>query len=148
VAQRASESIVIDAPPDTVFAAVSDFDGYARWVSDLKSVRVIERDAAGRGLEVEFRAAAFGRSARYTLRYDYTRAPEELSWYQVEGDVTATMAGRYRLERATGGTRVTYDLEVELAVPIPAFVKARAAQRIQADALTELKAWVERRGGG
>lgn len=148
MAQRASETIVVDAPPGAVFTAVTDFDGYAAWVSDLKSVTVLERDAAGRGLEVEFRAAAFGRSARYTLRYDYGRAPDELSWYQIEGDVTAAMAGRYRLEPAGAGTRVTYDLEVELAVPIPAFVKARAAQRIQAEALTELKAWVERRGAG
>lgn len=148
MAQRASETIVVDAPPDAVFAAICDFDGYGRWVRDLKSVSVVERDAAGRGLEVEFRAAAFGRSARYTLRYDYARAPEELSWYQVEGDVTASMIGRYRLEPVGPGTRVTYDLEVELAVPIPAFVKARAAQRIQVEALSELKAWVERRGSG
>lgn len=145
MAQRASETVVVDAPRDVVFATITDFDGYARWVRDLKSVGVLERDAGGRGLEVEFRAAAFGRSAHYTLRYDYARAPEELSWYQVEGDVTASMTGRYRLEPAEGGTRVTYDLEVELAVPIPAFVKSRAAQRIMTEALGDLKAWVEGR---
>ncbi|HEV2427078.1 MAG TPA: SRPBCC family protein [Acidimicrobiales bacterium] len=145
VAQRASESVVVDATRDAVFAAITDFDGYARWVRDVKSVEVLERDTDGRGLEVDFRAAAFGRSARYTLRYDYARAPGELSWYQVEGDVTASMTGRYRLEPAPSGTRVTYDLEVELAVPIPAFVKARAAQRIMTEALGDLKAWVEGR---
>jgi len=43
------------------------------------------------------------------------------------------------------GTRLTYDLEVELLVPIPSFVKSRAAFRIQSQALRELKAQVERR---
>ncbi|MGH9021162.1 MAG: SRPBCC family protein, partial [Acidimicrobiales bacterium] len=114
------------------------------WAVDLKRVDVLERDADGRGLEVEFRAAAFGRSATYTLRYDYAREPEVLSWTQVDGDITSAMTGQYRVEPVGDATRVTYDLEVELAVPIPGFVKARAAQRIQSDALRELKAWVER----
>ena len=51
--------------------------------SDLKSVDVLERDGDGRPLEVEFRAAAFGRSTTYTLRYDYSRAPDELAWHQI-----------------------------------------------------------------
>jgi hypothetical protein len=39
---------------------------------------------------------------------------------------------------------VTYDLEVELLVPIPTFIKSRAAYRIQTQALRELKAQAER----
>ena len=48
----------------------------------------------GRALEVEFRAAAFGRSTTYTLRYDYTRAPERLRWHQTAGDLTDTLQGQ------------------------------------------------------
>jgi len=40
---------------------------------------VLERDTLGRPLDVEFRAAAFGRSTTYALHYDYSRAPEVLS---------------------------------------------------------------------
>jgi len=143
VAQRATESIVVNAPPEAVYRVVTDFANYASWVSDLKRIEVLESDAAGRPLEVEFRAAAFGRSTTYALRYDYSRAPEQLSWTQTHGDLTETLQGQYRFESDARGTKVTYDLEVELLVPIPTFVKSRAAQRIQTQALRELKAQAE-----
>jgi len=143
VAQRATESIVVNAPPEVVYRVVTDFANYASWVSDLKRIEVLESDAAGRPLEVEFRAAAFGRSTTYALRYDYSRAPEQLSWTQTRGDLTETLQGQYRFEPDERGTKVTYDLEVELLVPIPTFVKSRAAQRIQTQALRELKAQAE-----
>ena len=141
--QRATESIVVHAPADVVYDVVTDFANYARWVTDLKMIQVTERDAAGRALEVEYRAAAFGRSTTYSLRYDYSRAPSIVAWHQTAGDLTATMNGQYRFESDGDSTRVTYDLEVELLVPIPAFIKSRAAHRIQTQALYELKTRAE-----
>jgi len=67
VAQRATLSIVVNASPDTVYSVVTDFEAYSQWVSELKKIEVLERDADGRALEVEFRAAAFGRSTTYVL---------------------------------------------------------------------------------
>ncbi len=145
MAQRATESIVVHAAPDVVYQVVTDFDNYPQWVSELKHVEVLERDVDGRALEVEFRAAAFGRSTTYTLRYDYARAPGQLSWSQTRGDITSSLQGQYRFEPVGAATRVTYDLEVDLLVPIPGFVKSRAAQRIQSEALVELKARAEKR---
>jgi ribosome-associated toxin RatA of RatAB toxin-antitoxin module len=136
---------VVHAPPDVVYFVVTDFLNYASWVSDLKSVTILESDSDGRPLEVEFRAAAFGRSTTYALRYDYGRAPEQLSWSQTHGDITESLEGRYRFDPDDEGTNVTYDLEVEMLVPIPAFVKSRAAHRIQTQALNELKAQAELR---
>lgn len=141
--QRARRSVVVDAPVDLVYRVVTDFEHYHEWASEVKRAEVVERDGSGRALEVEFRAAAFGRSTTYALRYDYSRAPEELAWIQVSGDVTESLNGRYLFEPDGATTRVTYDLEVELRVPIPPFIRSRAAQRIQSDALGELKARVE-----
>jgi len=145
VAQRATESIVVNAPPGVVYQVVTDFERYGDWVSDLKRVEILERDADGQPLEVEFRAAAFGRSTTYALRYDYSRTPQLLSWTQTRGDITSALQGQYRFEGVGDATRVTYDLEVELLVPLPNFVKSRAAQRIQSLALVDLKARAEQR---
>jgi len=143
VVQRATESILVNAPADLVYGVVIDFANYSRWVSDLKMIQVTERDGEGRALEVEYRAAAFGRSTTYSLRYDYSRAPRVVAWHQTAGDLTETMDGQYRFDPEGAGTRVTYDLEVELLVPIPTFIKSRAAHRIQTQALAELKTRVE-----
>jgi ribosome-associated toxin RatA of RatAB toxin-antitoxin module len=144
VTQRATESTLVNAPPSVVYGVVTDFEHYMDWVSDLKRIDVLERDADGRPLEVEFRAAAFGRSTTYTLHYDYSRAPDVLAWHQSRGDLTSTLNGQYRFEPAPGGTMLTYDLEVEMSVPIPSFIKSRAAYRIQDQALRELKSQAER----
>lgn len=141
--ERATETIVVAADPETVFAVAVDLEDYPEWVADLKSVSVTDRDDHGRPLVATFRAAAFGRSSTYTLRYDYAEAPKVLSWVMVEGDLTSKLDGSYRFEPSDGGTLVTYQLEVELRVPIPGFVKQRAAQRIQGTALRELKARAE-----
>jgi ribosome-associated toxin RatA of RatAB toxin-antitoxin module len=144
VTQRATESTLVNAPPAVVYGVVTDFEHYMDWVGDLKRIDVLERDADGRPLEVEFRAAAFGRSTTYTLHYDYSRAPDVLMWHQSRGDLTSTLNGQYRFEPAPGGTLLTYDLEVEMSVPIPSFIKSRAAHRIQDQALRELKSQAER----
>jgi ribosome-associated toxin RatA of RatAB toxin-antitoxin module len=143
VTERATETIVVAADPDTLFAVAVDLEDYPEWAADLKSVVVTERDKRGRPLVATFRAAAFGRSTTYTLRYDYAAAPTTLSWVQLEGDITSKLDGSYRFEPVDGGTLVTYQLEVELRVPVPGFVKQRAAQRIQGTALRELKARAE-----
>ena len=142
--QRATESILVNAASAEVYRVVTDFEHYVDWVGDLKRIEVLSRDDQGRPIDVEFRAAAFGRSTTYTLHYDYSHAPEQLSWHQTYGDLTETMVGEYRFEAIGAGTQVTYDLEVELLVPIPTFIKSRAAYRIQTQALRELKAQAEK----
>ncbi len=115
------------------------------WAADIKSVSVDDRDNHGRATQVTFRAAAFGRSTSYTLRYDYSRAPGELSWVQVDGDLTRRLDGSYQLVASgDGATEITYRLVVDLKVPLPGFVKRRAEGRIMGTALRELKARVER----
>jgi uncharacterized membrane protein len=144
VSQRATESITVNAPPATVFDVVVNFTEYPTWVADLKSVTVLKTDDQGRASDVEFRAAAFGRSSTYVLRYDYSEAPSTITWQQVSSDLTNKLDGAYRFSAVAGGTLVNYELEVDLLVPIPGFIKSRAASRIQTQALRELKAQAER----
>ena len=93
---------------------------------------------------VTFRAAAFGRSASSTLRYDFTEAPHVLSWKLTKGDITSKWDGSYVFDPDDGGgTHVTYHLEAELRVPIPGFIKNRAQSRVMSTAIRELKARVE-----
>ena len=47
--------------------------------------------------------------------------------------------GRYGFTANDEGTAVTYDLRVDLAVPMPALVKRRAAALITGAALRDLK---------
>ena len=146
MAEQATERKIIDAPAERCVAVVLDFERYPDWARDVKEVRVVERDEEGRGLRVAFRAGAMGHSARYTLRYDYADAPTRVGWVLDEGDIVRRLDGEYVFEPADadgGATDVTYRLSVELAVPLPGFVKRRAETKIVTTALDELKRRVE-----
>lgn len=146
MADHATERMRMSAPPERCFAVAADIDRYPEWAADIKEVTVHERDAESRPTLVSFRAAAYGRSTSYTLAYDYSDAPHTLVWRLTKGDITTKLDGQYVFEAADGGTDITYHLEVELRVPIPGFVKMRAASRIMTTALRELKARAESQG--
>ena len=143
--EQVTERAMIRGTPEHCYEVLTAFEAYPEWAADIKSVSVDERDDQGRAVRVTFRAAAFGRSTSYTLRYDYHAAPAELSWTQVAGDLTRRLDGSYELvSSGDGATEITYNLVVDLKVPLPGFVKRRAEGRIMGTALRELKAWVER----
>jgi ribosome-associated toxin RatA of RatAB toxin-antitoxin module len=143
VADQATEHATIDAPLDAIWAVVGDFERYPEWARDIKQATVLERDAEGRGTKVAYRVGAMGRTTNYTLAYDYSNAPGELSWDLAEGDIMRRLDGRYVFEPEGDVTRVTYHLAVELVVPLPGFVKRRAEGKIIGTALDELKKRVE-----
>ena len=142
--EKATQEIIIGAPPQACFDVAIEFERYPEWVGDIKEVTVLERDADDRATRVRFRTAGFGRSTSYELEYDYSEAPNVLSWVEVEGDLTSKLDGAYIFtEREGVGTEVTYHLEAELKFPIPGFIKRRAEGRIMHIALRQLKARVE-----
>ncbi len=149
MAEHATQQIVIDATPQACFDVAAEFERYPEWAADVKEVAVLERDGDGRGTLVRFRTAAFGRSTAYTLRYDYAAAPAQLRWVEVEGDITSKLDGEYQFDAVDGGDRttVTYHLDAEVRIPLPSFVKRRAAVIITHTALRELKARVEGTAG-
>lgn len=142
--EQVTETLTIAAPPEECYAVLVDFGRYPEWAADIKEVTVRSADDQGRAELVTFRAAAFGRSTSYTLRYDHSGAPMALSWVQAEGDLTRRLDGSYSLRRLEDGTtEISYRLVVDLKVPLPGFVKRRAEGRIMVSALRDLKARVE-----
>ena len=143
MAETASQTTTIAAPPDRVWAIAADVEHYPEWAKDVKDVVVRARDEQNRPIEVEFRASALGRSTHYTLSYDYSDAPAVLSWSMLRGDIMRTIDGAYQFSPTTdGGTEVRYDLIIDLVVPLPGFVKRRAEVRIL-NTVRELKVRAE-----
>lgn len=147
VADHATQRLRIEAPLATIWSVLVDFDNYPAWARDIKQATVVARDDQGRPTEVAFRAAAMGRSTSYTLHYDWSDAPRRLPWTLVDGDIMRVLDGAYELDERDGTTDVTYELTVELAIPLPGFVKRRAEHRIIGTALRELRSVVTGRGG-
>jgi ribosome-associated toxin RatA of RatAB toxin-antitoxin module len=145
MAQQATQQTTINAPPEQCFDVAVDFERYPEWARDVKEAEVVARDDEGRAVEVAFRAAGLGRSARYRLHYDYDAAPGQLSWELVDSDLLRRLDGVYEFHPgADDTTLVTYHLTVDLKVPLPGFVKRRAEKMIMSTALESLREAVER----
>ena len=150
VVDQATQRTTIMAPPERCFDAATDFEQYPRWARDIKGAQIVARDRDGRAVDVEYRVTAMGRSTTYTLRYFYGSDPLRIAWRLLRGDATTRLDGEYTFVAVPGEpdtTEVSYQLAVELAVPLPGFVKRRAESRIMQTALDELKAYVEAGAG-
>ena len=145
MSDHATQRTIINASPQQCFDVATDFERYPEWASDIKSATIVTRDKEGRGGDVQFRAAAMGRSTTYTLRYYYGSNPLRVAWRQIEGDITSKIEGEYEFNPVEEGTRteVVYHLAADLAILIPGFVKRRAESRIVRAALEDLSSRVE-----
>lgn len=144
---QASVKTTIMATPEQCFATVIDFESYPQWASDIKMARVLSRDEERRAVDVEYRAAAMGRSTTYTLRYFYGSNPLRLAWRLQSGDITRRLDGEYEflpVRSDPNATEVVYHLAVDLKVPLPGFVKRRAESRLLRTALLDFTKHVER----
>ncbi len=143
MAEEAVDHITIAKSPDECYQVAIDFEAYPEWAKSVKEANVLERDDQGRGSKVELRVAAMGRSLRSVYDYDFSDAPASFSWTLAEGDMLKSLDGTYTFEQEGDGTRVTYELSVEIAVPMPGFMKKKASRLIMGDALKELKRRIE-----
>ena len=141
--EHAEGAVEVHATPAEVMAVVADFDAYPEWVAGLEEVEVLQRDRRGRGTRVAFRLRTPMGEQAYTLAYRYQPRDAGVSWTYVEGTLE-DLAGSYTLVAAgDGATRVTYQLEVALGMPLPGLVRRQAARQIVRSALGDLKRRVE-----
>jgi len=147
MADEARESIHIQASPEQCYAVAIDFDRYPEWATDVKYVKVLERDAEGRGTKVKYRISALGKAMGYILAYDYADAPGGFSWVLERAEVLRQLDGSYSFVAEDGGTQVGYVLAVDITVPLPGFLKKAAAGMIVQNAMKQLKEYVEAGGG-
>ena len=143
---HASQRIVVRATPQHCFETVLDVERLPEWAPDIKEAVVLVRDDEGRPGDVSFRAAAMGRSTSYTLRYSYGSNPLRISWRLIDGDLLERMSGEYEFLAVEGdpeATLVVYDLDVDLLIRLPGFVRRRLEAKVVHAAIDDLKTRIE-----
>ncbi|MEV0201389.1 SRPBCC family protein [Nonomuraea sp. NPDC050691] len=145
MADRTTSSIVIDADRPGVMAVIADFPAYPAWAGQVKSAEVLTTGADGRAETVRYVLDAGVISDTYTLGYTW-HDDESVSWRVTEpGKMVAELEGSYLLSAVGTGTEVTYELAVELKVPMIGMLRRKAEKVIVDTALKGLKKRVEGR---
>ena len=144
MADMTKRSIIISAPSDQVMAVIADFDQYPVWVAAAKTVEVVEAGSNDRAHMVRFVLDAGIVKDSYDLVYDWAADGKSVSWHLVRGDLQKSQYGTYTLADQPGGcTEVTYELAVDLNIPMIGMFKRKAEKVITDTALKELKKRVE-----
>jgi len=146
----AEQSIEIEAPRETCFEAITDYETFPRWQDAVLETEVLDRHPGGLGRRVRLVVDAKARTVHYTLRYHYER-PRRIWWDFLEGEPIRAVEGEYRFEERDGFTAATYRLGVDPGVPVPGFLARRLNKQVMRRSVTELKREAERRasaGGG
>jgi hypothetical protein len=141
----AEHTVEIDAPIETCFAAIIDYETFPSWQGAVVDTEVLDWDSKGRGQRVRLFIDAKVRKVDYTLDYSYDQ-PTRIEWDFVEGNGISAADGHYLFEDlGNDRTRATYKLGLEVGIPLPGPVARRAHKSTLKGSVDDLKREAERR---
>ena len=104
-------SVEIDAPIETVWAAIENVLEAPQWQGGMRGMKALETDSEGRAVLVDVAADGKVKEINSRQRFTYD-APTSLRWSQEKGDMKA-LDGSWRLEDLGGRTKATFTLEAD-----------------------------------
>ncbi|MDT0570228.1 SRPBCC family protein [Streptomyces sp. DSM 3412] len=143
MAEFTSSSITIEAAAADVMGVIADFARYPDWTGEVKEAEVLQTDAQGRAEQVRLVMDAGAIKDDQTLAYTWSGA-NEVSWTLVKSQMLRSLDGSYILKPVSDSvTEVTYQLTVDVKIPMLGMIKRKAEKVIIDRALAGLKKRVE-----
>ena len=144
MSESSNSSIEFEAPLAEVAAKLTAVAQYPDWLTFIKKVEVLASDDQGRVTQANVSIDAGVMKDRATLNYDWSAAPAEITFSLEEADLMTAMDGKYTLKAIDGETTsVTYELGVELSLPVPRMMISKTEKSTIDQALKELQAQFE-----
>ena len=139
MADNTSQTIYIDADPGTVMDVIADIGSYPQWVSEYKEAEVLEADSEGYPKTARLVLDAAVLKDTMVLTYDWPPDHKSVRWSLVSSSLLRSLNGAYHLSPKGSGTDVTYELAVDLVIPMIGLLKRKAERRLTDSALKDLK---------
>ncbi|UXA17377.1 SRPBCC family protein [Mycobacterium sp. SMC-4] len=138
MAVRASSETVIEAPPEAILEALADVEAMAFWSSLHKDAEVLDRHPDGRPHHVKTTVKIMGVTDKEIHEYHWGD-----DWMVWDAESTFQQRGQHGEYNLTpvgvDRTRVRFDLILDLAAPVPAFLVKRARRMVLDVALEDLR---------
>lgn len=139
VADKTAQTIYIEADPTTVMDVIADIGSYPEWVNEYKETEVLETDENGNPKKARLVLDAAVLKDTMVLEYVWPPDRTSVTWTLVSSSLLRSLNGAYRLAPKGSGTEVTYELSVDLVVPMIGLLKRKAERRLTDTALKDLK---------
>jgi ribosome-associated toxin RatA of RatAB toxin-antitoxin module len=139
VPDHANESMTIKADPAMIMGVIADFPSYPQWAGPVKQIEVLEEGPDGRAKSVRFHVEVMGLSDLYVNEYTW-KGDKRVDWTMSQGRSMKSQVGWYEMAPAgNGSTKVTYDLTVDIGIPVPGLIRRRIQAKVVDTALKDLK---------
>lgn len=143
MADKTAQTIHIDADPSTVLDVIADIGSYPDWVAEYQETEVLESDESGYPKVARLVLDAAVLKDSMVLAYEWPADRQSVTWSLVSSTLLRSLEGAYRLTPKGAGTDVTYELSVDLIIPMIGLLKRKAERRLTDTALKDLKKRVE-----
>ena len=138
MADSTAQTIYIDADPKTVMNVIADIGSYPQWVSEYSETEVLEADDDGYPKTARLVLEAAVLKDTMVLTYDWPPDRKSVRWSLVSSSLLRSLNGAYLLSPKGSGTDVTYELSVDLIIPMIGLLKRKAERRLTDTALKDL----------
>jgi len=136
------ESIVIDAPLDSVLAVVRNLPAQVEWFPGCVSSTVLQTDSAG--LPTRARQVNDVKVAKDEFDLDYDHTDTTMSWQLVAPSTAQKDArGSWSLVAKGDRTEATLSIAIEPSLPLPGFLVKKALGDTAKSATKGLKRYCE-----
>jgi carbon monoxide dehydrogenase subunit G len=137
-------SLHVNAPPDSVWPVVLDYDGLADYMPNVDSSRVVDRnDRRVLVRQVGSSRFIFKKTFRFTLSFRRID-PKRVAFRQVFGSFDR-FVGTWKVRPEHGGSRITYDARIRQSLHVPGFILHAVIRRDVRKMLPAIAAEVRRR---
>ena len=143
MADKTAQTIYIDADPGTVMDVIADIGSYPEWVAEYQETEVLDTDPQGNPKTARLVLDAAVLKDTMVLTYVWPSDRASVTWSLVSSSLLRSLEGAYRLTPKGSGTEVTYELSVDLIIPMIGLLKRKAERRLTDTALKDLKKRVE-----
>lgn len=143
MAEQTTSSVTVAASKADIMGVIADFESYPQWAEAVRETEVLETASGGQPVRVRFKLDTGVLKDEYVLGYQWDD-DNAVRWRLVEeGSVLSGMRGAYLLSERADSTEVTYELAVDVKIPMIGMFKRKAEKVIIDTALRELKKRVE-----
>lgn len=137
----ASQTLLIHTSPMEVLGILADVEAYPAWMDGVNEIQVTRSDALGRPVELVMTLEGMG--FRDTLTLSYLWAEDHVSWNLLKATVVTKLHGTFTLQQQEQGTLVEYELDADVNVALPSFMKQAGISNIVKATIHNLKARCE-----
>src|ERR1700712_4464594 len=108
---------------------IADIGSYPDWVAEYKETEVLETDEAGYPKTAKLVLDAAVLKDTMVLAYTWPADRASVTWSLVSSSLLRALNGAYLLSAKGSGTDVTYELSVDLVIPMIGLLMHKAHLR-------------------